>query len=356
MASNSFGDIFRITSFGESHGAGIGVVIDGLPAGVEIDLSLIQKRLDERKPGSSNLVSPRREDDTFAILSGVFEEKSTGAPLTIWIANKNQQPADYEKLKEVYRPSHADYTYQQKYGVRDHRGGGRSSARVTAGWVAAGAIAECFLKKSGIEVLSYVKQIYHHSIPSDLTIDQLRNNNNPLRCPDPETAKLIETEIEKAIIEKDSLGGIVATQILHCPVGLGEPVFAKFQAKLGSALFSLNAVKGVQFGGGFDMTSKKGSEVNDEWFMKDGNAQTQTNNSGGLQGGISNGMPVYLETAFKPTATIGKQQSTIDISGNQIELEASGRHDPCVVPRAVPIVSALTWLVLSDLWLLNLKK
>ncbi|MCK9481904.1 MAG: chorismate synthase [Bacteroidia bacterium] len=352
MASNSFGDIFRITSFGESHGSGIGVVIDGIPAGISIDVTLIQQRLDERKPGSSGLVSPRKEDDKFQFLSGIFEEKSTGAPMTIWIPNTNQKPEDYNALQQVFRPSHADFTYHHKYGNRDHRGGGRASARITAAWVAAGAVAECLLKHTHIEVLSYVKQLFTHQIPENLSLDQLKQIQNPLYCPHPETALLMQQAIEQAVVEKDSIGGIVATQIFNCPIGLGEPVFGKFQAKIGQAIFSLNAVKGLQFGGGFNMSSKKGSEVNDEWILSGSSFQTKTNNSGGLQGGISNGMPINFDVAFKPTATIGKPQQTINTEGESTILQAKGRHDPCVVPRAVPIVRALTWLVLADLWLL----
>jgi chorismate synthase len=353
MASNTLGEIIRITSFGESHGIGIGVVIDGFPAGVEIPFDLINKRLQERKPGSSEFVSPRKEDDNFEILSGVFQNKTTGSPITLFIKNTNQNPKDYDSLKDVYRPSHADYSYQQKYGIRDHRGGGRSSARVTAAWVAAGALAESILIQQNIEVISYVKQIYTHCIPPNLSIEELRNNQNSIRCPHLETRKNIEKEIANAIQEKDSLGGVIATQILNCPIGLGDPVFGKFQAKLSQAIFSLNAVKGLQFGGGFEMSSKKGSEVNDEWEQIDGNLQTKTNNSGGLQGGISNGMPIYFEVALKPTATIGKQQNTINTLGEETILNATGRHDPCVVPRAAPIIQALTHWVLLDLFLLN---
>ncbi|MCO6495425.1 MAG: chorismate synthase [Bacteroidetes bacterium] len=356
MASNSLGNLFKIISFGESHGSGIGVVIDGLPANIEIDLEQIQKKLDERKPGSSDIVSPRKETDQFEILSGLYEGKSTGSPLSIWIPNTDQKPQDYDKLKNVFRPSHADFTYLKKYGIRDHRGGGRSSARITAGWVAAGAIAEQLLKNSGIEVISYVSQIYTHKIPDNLSIEQLRESKNPLRCPHADTAMSIQQSIEQAIKDKDSLGGIVSTQILNCPIGLGEPVFEKFQAKIGQAIFSLNAVKGLQFGGGFEMSTKKGSEVNDEWQTVDSQFKTKTNFSGGLQGGISNGMPIIFDVAFKPVSTIGKPQQTLDTAGNTITLTASGRHDPCVVPRAVPIVSALTWLVLADLWLMgNIK-
>jgi chorismate synthase len=349
MASNRLGEIFSITSYGESHGPEVGVVIDGCAAGIEIDYDYIQKNLNQRKPGASSFASPRKEDDIFEIVSGVFEGKTTGAPICIRILNQNQNPKDYANLKDVFRPSHADFTYQTKYGIRDHRGGGRSSARITAGWVAAGAIAALMLQKYKIEVITYIKQIYKHRIPDNLSVEQLRLNNNPLRCPDETTYQKISSEIENAIQQKDSLGGIVACTILNCPIGLGEPLFSKFQSKLAQAIFSLNAVKGLQMGGGFEMSALKGSEVNDVWIEENGKLTTQTNYSGGLQGGISNGMPVLFEVAFKPTASIGKTQETLNQNLEKISLTIEGRHDPCVVPRAVPIVSALTYLVLADL-------
>lgn len=353
MPSNSIGEKFCVTSFGESHGAGIGVIIDGVPAGINLDEVFIQSRLDKRKPGSSDSVSPRKEQDRFDFLSGVFEGKSTGAPLCIWITNKDAKPTDYDNLKDVFRPSHADFTYSQKYGVRDHKGGGRSSARVTSAWVAAGAVAELMLAHTSMKVYSYVKQIYIHTINPQTTLLQIQQMDNKLNCPDAEAAQLMQLAIYNAIETKDSLGGVVSTQIENVPVGLGEPVFNKFQAKLAQYIFSLNAVKGLQFGKGFQLVEHKGSEVNDAWQMVDGMFKTKTNYSGGLQGGISNGMPIYFETAFKPTATIGVLQETVNSAGKEVQLEAKGRHDPCVVPRAVPIVTALTWLALADLYLLH---
>lgn len=357
MFANSLGNNLSFTSFGESHGKGVGVVIDGLPAGMPLDLTHIQKRLNERRPGSSAWVSPRDEKDRVEVWSGVFQNQTTGAPITLFIPNQNAHPRDYDHLKEVYRPSHADFTYQKKYGIRDHRGGGRSSARITAGWVAAGAVAEQFLKHTGIEVLAYVKQIYHHALPNVPTDEEIRASYSlPLRCPHPNVAELIKQAITEAQEQKDSLGGIVGVRVLSMPIGLGEPVFKKLNAQLAHAMLSINAVKGIQFGMGFEMSTLKGSQVNDLWTEKEGHIVTQTNFSGGLQGGISNGMPLTFEVAFKPTATLGKPQQTVTIDGKEVVLEAQGRHDPCVVPRAVPIVSALTYWVLADLWIAQQKQ
>jgi chorismate synthase len=354
MASNKLGDLLTITSFGESHGEGVGAVIDGFPPGIYLDNKKIQTMLNERRPGYSPYSSPRKEADLVKILSGELNGFSTGAPITLWIANTDTRPQDYDSMSEVYRPGHADFTYQQKYGIRDKRGGGRSSARITAAWVAAGAVASLLLEKSGIEVLSYVKQIYKHRVPEHLSIAQLKKSNaSIIRCPHAETETAIIQSIEKAKEEGDSLGGSITTHILNCPVGLGEPVFGKFQAKISAAIFSLNAVKGLQFGDGFDLIAKKGSETNDAFFRKEGKIKTKTNHSGGLLGGISNGMPIIFETAFKPTSTIGLAQETVNMDGEKVLLQATGRHDPCVVPRAVPIINALTYLVLADLWLLN---
>lgn len=354
MASNRLGDILTITSFGESHGEGIGAVIDGFPPGIYLDIKKIQSKVNERRPGHSPYTSPRKEADQVQILSGELNGFSTGAPITVWIANNDTRPEDYASLSEIYRPGHADFTYQQKYGIRDIRGGGRSSARITAAWVAAGAIASLLLEKSGIEVLSYVKQIYTHRVPEHLSISQLKTaNTSIIRCPHLETEEKIIASIERAKQEGDSLGGSIVTLIQNCPVGLGEPVFGKFQAKMALAIFSLNAVKGLQFGDGFDMIDKKGSETNDVFFRNEGQIKTKTNHSGGLLGGITNGMPVVFETAFKPTSTIGMAQETVNRQGEKVIMEAKGRHDPCVVPRAVPIINALTYLVLADLWLLN---
>jgi chorismate synthase len=356
MASNSLGKIFTFTGFGESHGKGIGVVIDGMPAGVKIDMNLISLRLSERKPGQSKLVTQRKEEDNFEILSGIFEGKSTGAPICVWIQNTDAKSEDYDLLKDKYRPSHADFTYDKKYGIRDYRGGGRSSARTTAGWVVAGTFAEMLLKAvSDINVISFVKQIYNITIPENTTISQGEWEKQELKCPDKKCSEEMKKAIEHAKLEGDSLGGIIGTHISNCPVGLGEPLFGKFQAQLGAAILSLNAVKGISFGGGFGLTSKKGSETNDEWIVKNNKTETVSNHSGGLLGGISNGMDILFDVAFKPTASINKVQNSIDKDNQQIRIQSKGRHDPCVVPRAVPIVRALTYAVLADLWLQNLS-
>lgn len=356
MASNSLGKIFTFTSFGESHGKGIGVVVDGMPAGIKIDMNLISLRLQERKPGQSELVTQRKEDDNFEILSGVFEGMSTGAPISIWIINTDAKSKDYDHLKDTYRPSHADFTYDKKYGIRDYRGGGRSSARTTAGWVVAGTLAEMILKHvSDLKVISFVKQIYNTCIPESTLIDHGDWEQHELKCPDKKSSEAMKKAIEQAKLEGDSLGGIVGTRILNCPTGLGEPLFGKFQSQLGAAILSLNAVKGISFGGGFGLIDKKGSEVNDEWLVKNQKTSTSSNHSGGLQGGISNGMDIVFEVAFKPTASINKLQNSIDKDNNPVQIQSKGRHDPCVVPRAVPIIRALTFAVLADLWLQNLS-
>lgn len=351
---NTLGTLFKITSFGESHGPAIGVVIDGCPSQIEIDIDFIQTELNKRRPGQSNITTSRNETDQVEILSGVFEGKSTGAPITFLIKNKDSNLSDYEHLKDIYRPSHADFTYQNKYGIRDYRGGGRSSARVTAGWVAAGAVAKLLLKKYSISITAFVKQIHQIALTipyAELNFDEIEKNK--VRCPHPETAALMEQEILKAKNEGDSLGGIISCVITNCPVGLGEPVFDKLNAKLAQAIMSINAVKGIQFGEGFNSVNFKGSELNDSFINKEGKTSTSTNHSGGIQGGISNGEDIYFETVFKPTATILKSQQTVDTAGNETTLEAKGRHDPCVLPRAVPIVEAMSALVLADLVLLQ---
>ncbi len=349
MSHNSFGKNFTVTSFGESHGENIGVIIDGCPSNVFIDREGIQFELNRRKPGQSKITTSRKETDEFQITSGIFNGKTTGAPICIVIPNQNANSKDYDHLSEVYRPSHADFTYEKKYGNRDFKGGGRSSARVTAGWVAAGAIAKQLLKSlCEIEIVGYVSQIYtvECNKSPDYSIDNIESSM--VRCPAPKESQLMIEAIIKAKKEGDSLGGIVSTIIRNCPVGVGDPVFHKLNAQLAHAMFSINAVKGFQIGSGFDSIIKKGSELNDEWVSTANGPQTKTNNSGGIQGGISNGMPILFDVAFKPTATISKKQHTIDKSNNAIELEAYGRHDPCVVPRAVPIVEAMTALVLVD--------
>ena len=359
MAGNSFGELFRINSFGESHGTGIGVVIDGCPAGLAIDTEFIQKQLDRRKPGQSHITTQRKEEDQLEILSGVYEGKSTGAPLTLFIKNKDQRPADYSHLETAYRPSHADFTYQQKYAIRDVRGGGRSSARETAARVMAGAIAQLILQHRGITIQAYVSQVGLIKVNADYTqLDLNSSEENIIRCPDEKIAgemiHLIE-EIKKA---GDTIGGVVSCVINHVPIGLGEPVFDKLQADLAKAMLSINAAKGFDFGSGFDSLGMKGSEHNDLFESKidlKGHPvfNTKTNHSGGIQGGISNGETIYFRVAFKPVSTIMQTQESVDKDGNKISLEAKGRHDPCVVPRAVPIVEAMAALVLVDHYLRN---
>jgi chorismate synthase len=354
LASNAFGNIFKVTSFGESHGVAIGVVIDGCPAGLLIDQSFLEKEMAHRKPGQSSISTQRKEHDEVEIVSGVFENTTTGHPILLLIRNEDQKPEDYDTLKDVFRPSHADFTYQNKYGIRDHRGGGRSSARITAGWVAAGAIAKMLLKKTGMEIRAYVRQIHTISVSKPYSVLDLDAvESNPTRCPDAETALLMQSAIEKAQDDGDSLGGIVACVIRNCPAGLGEPVFEKLNSRLAAAMFSINAVKGFQLGDGFESVLKKGSELNDAFITEGDKIRTSSNHSGGIQGGISNGMDIYFEVAFKPTATIKKEQNTVTVSGDETTLSASGRHDPCVVPRAVPIVEAMAALVLADAWLLG---
>ncbi len=350
--SNTIGKIFTFTSFGESHGKGIGGIIDGCPAGIELDEAFVQKELDRRKPGQSSIATPRKEDDKVEFLSGIFEGKTTGTPIAFVIWNQNQHSADYDHLKEIYRPSHADYTYQQKYGIRDHRGGGRSSARETAARVVAGAVAKLALKQQGIEIKAFTSQVGHIAMTQTIeTADLSLIENNIVRCPQPEVAgKMIEyiNELKK---EGDSIGGVISCVIKGVPLGLGEPVFDKLQARLAFSMLSINASHGFDYGRGFEGVSLKGSEMNDS-FVKDGDkVSTKTNNSGGIQGGISNGQDIYFRVLFKPVATISKKQDTVDIHANEVELEARGRHDPCVLPRAVPIVEAMTAITLLDLYL-----
>ncbi|MCB9251218.1 MAG: chorismate synthase [Flavobacteriales bacterium] len=352
---NSFGRLFKITTFGESHGPGIGIVIDGCPAGIELDNSYIQKDLNRRKPGQSKLTSPRNETDEFRILSGVFESKTTGAPIAIWIENKDVRPEDYLHLKDVFRPSHADYTYQTKYGHRDHRGGGSSSARVTAGWVAAGAIAKQILEIQKIRVRAYVKQVYNIKTEKKYReLDLDKTDQSSVRCPDPVISKKMESLIKSAAANGDSLGGVLSCVIEELPAGIGEPLFDKLNARIAQAMMSINAVKGIQFGTGFDIVNHFGSEVNDTFTSDpDGRIYSETNHSGGIQGGISNGMPVTFDLAFKPVASIDRVQNSVDKNGKKVIIQAKGRHDPCVLPRAVPIVEAMTAMVLADMILLK---
>lgn len=349
MASNTFGNHFAVTSFGESHGPHIGVVIDGCPANLTLDLSKIQYELNRRRPGQSEVTTPRTESDLFEITSGLFKGKTTGAPICILIPNKNANSSDYDHLASVYRPSHADYTYQMKYGHRDYTGGGRASARVTAGWVAAGAVAKQVLTQFfKIQITSYVRQIHNVSCPSSIDYKASDIEKSIVRCPVEDVSKRMIELIQAVKKEGDSVGGIVSTVIHDCPIGVGDPVFSKLNAQLAKAMFSINAVKGFQVGTGFDSILQKGSELNDSWVNEDGQITTSSNHSGGIQGGISNGMPITFDVAFKPTSTISKKQQTINTGGENIDLEAAGRHDPCVVPRAVPIVEAMAALVLVD--------
>jgi chorismate synthase len=350
MASNSIGVQFRITTFGESHGAGIGVVIDGCPAGLPIDITYIQAELDRRRPGQSAITTQRKETDIAEVLSGIYEGHTLGSPIAIWIRNADAQPKDYDQLKDSYRPSHADYTYQHKYGIRDHRGGGRASARETAARVAAGAIAKALLTKHGIAIQAYVSSIGKLKLDRDYTqLDLSLTEHSIVRCPDAAMTEQMTALIQDTRAQGDSLGGIVTAVVTGCPVGLGEPVYDKLHADLGKAMLSINAVKGFEYGSGFEGSSRYGSEENDLFTTDTKNKIiTTTNHSGGIQGGISNGMDIYFNVAFKPTATIMRTQETINQSGQAVTLDPKGRHDPCVVPRAVPIVEAMAALVLAD--------
>ena len=349
MAGNTYGTIFKLSTFGESHGKAIGGVIDGCPAGVELDLEAIQQDLDRRKPGQSAIVTQRKEPDEVEFFSGIFEGKTTGTPIGFAIHNTNQKSKDYSHIKDSYRPSHADYVYDEKYGIRDYRGGGRSSARETASRVVAGAIAKQFLNPLSIN--AYVSAVGNIKLEADpATVDFAEIENNPVRCPDQAKAAEMEAYIKQIRKEGDTIGGIVTCVIKNIPVGLGEPVFDKLHAELGKAMLSINAVKGFEYGSGFEGTSMKGSAHND-LFNTDGT--TKTNQSGGVQGGISNGMDIYFRVAFKPVATIMQNQETINSKGDTVAMQGKGRHDPCVVPRAVPIVEAMAALVLADFKLLK---
>lgn len=352
MAGNTFGDIFKITTFGESHGKAIGVIIDGCPSMIDLDEDFIQSELDKRKPGQSKITTQRKESDIAQILSGVFEGKTTGTPIAIVIPNEDQRSKDYSHISEKFRPSHADYTYQVKYGVRDYRGGGRSSARETAARVAAGAIAKLFLKKHGIEIFAHVSGVGQIEAPN-LDYSNLSNllelrENNIVRCADPATAEEMAEFIDQIRKNGDTVGGRISTVIRHVPVGLGEPVFDKLHADLAKAMMSINAVHGFEYGSGFEGSHMQGSEHNDIFVNQDSKVKTLTNFSGGIQGGISNGMDITFRTAFKPVATIMRDQATINKEGDDTTISGKGRHDPCVVPRAVIIVEAMAALVIAD--------
>lgn len=350
MRGNSFGKAFCITTFGESHGAGIGVVIDGCPAGLPIETEMIENELARRRPGQSDITSPRSEDDSIEILSGIFEGKSTGTPIAILIRNKDARPGDYDQLKQAYRPSHADYVWDQKFGFRDHRGGGRSSARETAARVAAGAVARQILLQAGIRISAFTQQVGGISAPDDYRQMNLSTaEENAVRCPDPATAARMEELIQKVKSAGDSIGGRIRCVCSAVPAGLGEPVFDKLHAELGRAMLSINAARGFQMGEGFSGLEKTGSQNNDVFFRDGhGSIRTKTNFSAGIQGGISNGEDIWFEVAFKPVSTLMLDQETVDRDGNSVLLEGKGRHDPCVLPRAVPIVEAMTCLVLAD--------
>lgn len=351
---NTFGNLFRLTSFGESHGAGIGGVIDGCPAGIELDMTFIQNELNRRRPGQSKITTPRKEADEVAFLSGVFEGKTTGTPIGFIIWNDNQHSSDYDNMKEVFRPSHADYTYQTKYGIRDHRGGGRSSARETIARCVAGAIAKLALKQEGVDIKAFTSQVGRLKLDKSYQeYDLSLTESNAVRCPDPQMAAEMEELIAEVKSQGDTIGGVITCVIKGTPVGLGEPVFGKLHAALGSAMLSINAVKGFEYGDGFEAALYRGSERNDRFYNDNGKINTRTNHSGGIQGGISDGQDIYFRVAFKSVATILMEQQTVTKTGEETILKAKGRHDPCVLPRAVPIVEAMAAMTILDYLLIQ---
>ncbi|MDM8154356.1 chorismate synthase [Bacteroides gallinaceum] len=352
--SNTFGNIFTLTSFGESHGKAIGGVIDGFPAGIHIDEDFVQRELARRRPGQSALTTGRKEADAVEFLSGIYEGVSTGCPIGFVVWNTNQHSSDYDNMKDVFRPSHADFTYTQKYGIRDHRGGGRSSARETISRVVGGALAKLALKEIGVQITAFTSQVGTLMLDKDYTrYDLSQIEENPVRCPDPELARQMEELILRVKGEGDTIGGVVSCVIQGCPIGLGQPVFGKLHAALGNAMLSINAAKGFEYGQGFGSMDLKGSQQNDLFYNENGNIALRTNHSGGIQGGISNGEDIYFRVAFKPVATVLMEQSTVDKEGNETVLKARGRHDPCVLPRAVPIVEAMAAMTLLDYYLLG---
>ncbi len=352
MAGNSFGQIFKITTFGESHGSGIGVVIDGCPAGLTLDFEKIQHDLNRRKPGQSSITSPRNEDDAVEVISGVFEGKTLGSPIAMLVKNKDHRSEDYSTIKNTYRPSHADFTTEAKYGIRDYRGGGRSSARETIARVASGAIAKQLLATENISIQAYVSQVGDVKCTIPFALLNLEEAEKSIvRCPDAVTAAKMIGLIDEVRQDGDSIGGVITCVIKNCPAGLGEPVFDKLHADLAKAMMSINATRAFEIGDGFDAVVMRGSAHNDAFANQDGQIVTTTNHSAGIQGGFSNGMDIYFRVVFKPVATISKQQQTITTDKEETTLEVTGRHDPCVVPRAVPIVEAMAALVLADHWL-----
>lgn len=351
---NTFGNIFTLTTFGESHGAAVGGVVDGMPAGIDIDLEFIQHELDRRRPGQSRITTTRKESDKVELLSGVFEGKSTGAPIGFIVRNENQRSQDYRSMSDLFRPSHADYTYFEKYGNRDYRGGGRSSARIMIARCVAGALAKLALRRVSISIQAYTSQVGDIALERDYRrYDLSKVETNAVRCPDEEKARQMEELIWNVKEEGDTIGGIVTCVAKGCPVGLGEPEFGKLHALLGAAMLSINAVKGFEYGDGFEGVGMRGSEQNDAFVGENGHITTSTNHSGGIQGGISNGQDIYFRVAFKPVATILQQQTTVKKDGSDTTFTAIGRHDPCVLPRAVPIVEAMTAMVILDCFLLK---
>ncbi len=351
---NTFGKLFRLTTFGESHGKALGAILDGCPAGLPLDLEKIRMEMQRRKPGQSKITTQRKEEDEIELLSGVFEGKTTGTPIGILIPNEDQKSKDYAHLETAFRPSHADYTYFEKYGHRDHRGGGRSSARETAARVAGGAIAKQLLATKGITIQAYVSQVGEIKLETPYTELNLNLAEDTIvRCPDPVVAEAMIAHIDQVRKDRDTIGGIVSCVIKNCPPGLGEPVFDRLHAELGKAMLSINAVKGFEYGSGFEGVTFRGSQHNDAFVQQEGKIQTLTNHSGGIQGGISNGEDIYFRVAFKPVATLMQDQSSVNTAGEAVTVSGKGRHDPCVVPRAVPIVEAMAALVIADYLLLS---
>ena len=348
---NTFGHLFTLTTFGESHGVAVGGVIDGFPAGIDIDMEFVQNELNRRRPGQSHITTSRNEADKVEFLSGVFEGKSTGTPIGFEVRNTNQHSQDYENMRCLFRPSHADYTYYNKYGIRDHRGGGRSSARITIARCVGGALAKLALRQLGISITAYTSQVGAIALERDYHLyDLSKTEDNIVRCPDQQKAKEMEELIAQVKADGDTIGGVITCVIKGCPVGLGEPEFDKLHAQLGAAMLGINAVKGFEYGEGFDGVTARGSQQNDTFVP---GITTATNHSGGIQGGISNGQDIYFRVAFKPVATILKEQDTVDLEGNDTKLTARGRHDPCVLPRAVPVVEAMAAMVILDSYLVN---
>ncbi len=351
---NVFGNIFTLTTFGESHGAGVGGVIDGFPSGIDVDVNFIQSELDRRRPGQSHITTGRKEGDVVELLSGVFEGKSTGCPIGFLVRNTNQHSSDYENVRDVFRPSHADYTYTAKYGLRDHRGGGRSSARETISRCVGGAFAKLALRQLGITVTAYTSQVGDIALDRDYRrYDLSITESNIVRCPDADKAAEMERLIASVKADGDTIGGVITCVIKGCPTGLGEPAFDKLHAMLGGAMLSINAVKGFEYGEGFEGVTARGSQQNDIFYNNDGKINVRTNHSGGIQGGISNGQDIYFRVAFKPVATLLREQPTVDKDGRETLLQVKGRHDPCVLPRAVPVVEAMAAMVILDAWMMH---